>query len=80
MNKLPLVNLPVAYGDPDGYDRRLNIKLNEVLNMYRQRINGLIQNPNLPVYANNAAAVAGGLTEGEFYRTGGDPDTVCVVH
>ena len=34
----------------------------------------------LPVYANNAAAVAGGLTAGAFYRTGGDPDPTCVVH
>lgn len=34
----------------------------------------------LPVYANNAAAVGGGLTAGAFYRTGGDPDPVCVVH
>jgi hypothetical protein len=34
----------------------------------------------LPIYANNAAAVGGGLTPGAFYRTGGDPDLVCVVH
>jgi hypothetical protein len=34
----------------------------------------------LPVYANNAAALGGGLTAGAFYRTGGDPDQVCVVH
>ena len=34
----------------------------------------------LPVYANNAAAVAGGLAVGSFYRTGADPDPVCVVH
>jgi len=34
----------------------------------------------LPVHANNAAAKAGGLTAGAFYRTGKDPDTVCVVH
>jgi len=34
----------------------------------------------LPVYANNAAALAGGLVAGSFYRTGGDPDSVCVVH
>lgn len=34
----------------------------------------------LPAYANNAAAVAGGLTAGAFYRTGGDPDLLCVVH
>jgi hypothetical protein len=34
----------------------------------------------LPVFANNAAALLGGLTVGAFYRTGGDPDVVCVVH
>jgi len=34
----------------------------------------------LPVYANNAAAISGGLTAGMYYRTGGDPDLVCVVH
>ena len=34
----------------------------------------------LPVFANNAAAVTGGLTPGAFYRTGGDPDVVAVVH
>jgi len=34
----------------------------------------------LQVFANNAAAIAGGLTAGAFYRTGADPDTVCVVH
>ncbi len=39
-----------------------------------------LQVVGLPVYANNAAAIAGGLTPGAFYRTGGDPDLVCVVH
>lgn len=34
----------------------------------------------LPVYVNNAAAIAGGLTIGAFYRTGADPDPVMVVH
>jgi hypothetical protein len=34
----------------------------------------------LPIYANNAAALLGGLTAGAFYRTGADPDPVCVVH
>ena len=34
----------------------------------------------LPVYADNAAAIAGGLSAGDFYRTGADPDPVCVVH
>lgn len=36
--------------------------------------------PSLAAYANNAAAVAGGLTVGQLYRTGADPDVVCVVH
>lgn len=34
----------------------------------------------LSIYANNAAALAGGLGVGAFYRSGGDPDIVCVVH
>lgn len=34
----------------------------------------------LPIYANNAAAITGGLAAGDFYRTGADPDPVCVVH
>lgn len=33
-----------------------------------------------PIFANNAAAVAGGLTVGTFYRTGADPDLLCIVH
>ena len=34
----------------------------------------------IPAYANNAAAVAGGLAAGTLYRTGGDPDLICIVH
>lgn len=34
----------------------------------------------VPAYANNAAALAGGLTAGMFYRTNGDPDPICIVH
>jgi len=34
----------------------------------------------IPQYANNTTALAGGLTAGMFYRTGADPDVVCVVH
>jgi hypothetical protein len=33
----------------------------------------------IPTYANNAAAVAGGLGVGAFYRTNADPSVVCVV-
>lgn len=35
---------------------------------------------SLPVFANNAAAIGGGLAVGRFYRTGADPDPVMVVH
>lgn len=34
---------------------------------------------DLPVYANNAAATAGGLQAGQLYRTSADPALVCVV-
>ncbi|GEM_PF-3005138 len=39
-----------------------------------------LQVVGLPVYANNAAAITGGLTVGAFYRNGADPDMVAVVH
>lgn len=39
-----------------------------------------LQVVGVPIYANNAAAVTGGLTAGALYRTGADPDPVCIVH
>lgn len=33
-----------------------------------------------PVYANNAAAIAGGLTTGAIYRSGSDPDVLAICH
>lgn len=35
---------------------------------------------SLPAYATNAAAITGGLGVGKLYRTGADPDLVCIVH
>jgi hypothetical protein len=35
---------------------------------------------SLSSYANNAAAIAGGLVAGQLYRSGGDPDIVAIVH
>lgn len=46
----------------------------------RFRINGRLGITEVPVFANNAAAVAGGLAVGEVYRTNADPDPLCVVH
>lgn len=34
----------------------------------------------LPIFTNNAAALAGGLIPGQFYRAGDDPDLVCITH
>lgn len=34
----------------------------------------------LLVFATNADAITGGLSAGNLYRTGADPDVVCVVH
>jgi hypothetical protein len=57
--------------------RELEGKINHGVS--RNTIDGLlVELP--PVYVNNAAAVAGGLTVGKKYRTGADPDPVCVVH
>lgn len=42
--------------------------------------NGLRMYGLFPTYANNAAALSGGLVAGEIYRTGGDPDVINIVH
>jgi hypothetical protein len=34
----------------------------------------------IPVYADNAAALTGGLTAGMFYRSGASPDVLNIVH
>jgi hypothetical protein len=41
---------------------------------------GTVNIAGLQVFANNAAAITGGLVAGDLYRTGADPDPVCVVH
>src|ERR1019366_2130143 len=35
---------------------------------------------SLAVYLSNALAITGGLGAGDLYRTGSDPDVVCIVH
>ena len=35
---------------------------------------------SVPVFANNAAAIAGGVPVGGLYRSGGDPDILYIVH
>lgn len=38
-----------------------------------------VSTTSLPVYANNAAAILGGLAVGRLYQDGSDPSHVCVV-
>jgi hypothetical protein len=51
-----------------------NIGINTSSPTSKLHVTGLL------VYANNAAAISGGLTAGAFYRNGADPDVVCVAH
>jgi hypothetical protein len=63
-----------------------------VLNSYEQQLKDIKVRLNkleylstknesiFPIYANNAAAVAGGLTKGMKYRTNANPDFVAQVH
>lgn len=41
---------------------------------------GRVHYSGLPIYGNNAGALAGGLVAGDLYRTNGDPDLLCIVH
>jgi hypothetical protein len=41
---------------------------------------GNVSLPSIPKFANNSAAIAGGLTPGRLYRTGADPDPIMIVH
>jgi hypothetical protein len=81
VNKLPLVNLPKSDAPLGAYERQMEYKVNQSLSAHRATLNCLIdKRTSIPVYANNAAAIAGGLIEGDFYRTGGDPSALCIVH
>jgi len=43
-------------------------------------LGGTLCMSSIPIYANNAAALAGNLVAGDFYRTNANPDPVCIVH
>ena len=77
------VILPTPPGDKEttkNWRRGLIRELRELRSSVRSDMESLEVRSGLPVYANNAAALADNLAVGEFYRTGGDPDTICVVH
>lgn len=62
---------------PLGNNERLKLRIVDLV-VYAEWVSNPLS--NLSVFANNAAAVAGGVPVGGFYRTGADPDVVCVVH
>lgn len=70
-------NVEIAGGDDDGTGSptgEVHIGGNRVV-LQRAGV------PSLPpVYPDNATAVAAGEVAGTIYRTGADPDTLCVVH
>jgi hypothetical protein len=50
----------------------------KVMGLRQNQINFSIG--TIPVYANNAAALVGGLASGDLYRNGSDPDVLSIVH
>lgn len=47
---------------------------------YKQITDVPWQCATVPIYANNAAAITGGLVAGDLYRTNVDPDFLAIVH
>jgi len=73
-----IANGDLYYGD--GNNNFVRIPTG-VTNGFLSIVNGIPSWSNtLSIYANNAAALAGGLVVGSLYRTGANPDVVCIVH
>jgi len=77
---LPILPEKEEFRDFDRLQRWWRGLLQDIQDFHRDVYDDLSRLESLPAYANNAAAIAGGLKVGDFYRTGGDPDVVCVVH
>ena len=56
------------------------VVLDSGCSLYSPTIYSTMSIKNLQAFANNGAAVAGGLVAGNIYRLGGDPDLLAVVH
>ena len=39
-----------------------------------------LSSPLPPIYADNTAATSAGMSSGKIYRTGANPDLICIVH
>ena len=79
--------LPQIPRDTDSLEKVANWRKNHITilkNLHTTVYNDFTSFKNkiteIPVYANNTAALGGGLEVGDFYRLGGDPDHLCAVH
>jgi len=61
---------------PENYNRQYMAQLIRAFSVFVQQVNNpgdavftTLQLTTLPIYANNAAAIAGGLTVGDIYKT-----------
>jgi len=61
---------------PENYNRQYMAQLIRAFSVFVQQVNNpgdavftTLQLTALPIYANNAAAIAGGLTVGDIYKT-----------
>ena len=75
----------IQIGGTDAGISRLGAASLAIGNGTKQDVSGKLTMANLNVgglaaYISNALAILGGLAAGDFYRTGADPDVVCVVH
>jgi hypothetical protein len=71
-----------VYKEKVGNDLRFKtIKAGDNINVIND-VNDIIINclTSLQVFPNNASAISGGLSSGSIYRTGADPDLLCIVH
>ncbi len=78
---VPNLNLPLSlWVSTSATTPHLYVSTNGNVGIGTTNPTSKLQIVGLPIYANNAAAIAGGLTAGALYRTGADPDPVYVVH
>lgn len=80
INALPILNDKLVGTKVGGspVNATYNFTLAELLELFQQNFNApAIVIDNVPAYADNASAVAAGLTVGQIYRTG---DDLKIVH
>lgn len=71
---IDIENKAYKIGDIDTTNNGNYFSIDDANNKFFSSLSGV------PVFANNAAAITGGLASGNWYRTGGDPDYIAIVH